>query len=72
MNTPRGFSTGYRDVDAYLQWRRKTRRLRKYGGPLLALLFMILAVVLIKQMNKPRDDLDSPPAKSSKRYRSVQ
>lgn len=72
MNTPRGISTGHRDVDAYLLWRRKTRRIRRYGGPLLALLFMILAGVLIKQMNKPRDDLDSPLAKSSKGYRSVQ
>lgn len=50
-------STGNSDLDAYLVWRRKTRLLRKYGGPMLAIVMLIIACTLIWQMSHPRFDV---------------
>ena len=49
--------TGSETIDRYLAMRRRTKWLRKYGGPLIALTFLVIAIVLITQMGQrwPKD-----------------
>lgn len=42
--------TGSPEVDSYLALRLRTRFLRRYGGPLLAIFFSVAAVALLWQM----------------------
>ncbi|MBL9145886.1 MAG: hypothetical protein JNM99_19560 [Verrucomicrobiaceae bacterium] len=64
MHSPSLIQTGDSSLDAYLLWRRKTRLLRKYGGPVIAIGFTILAAALLWQMGRtqPVDDPTEPLA----------
>lgn len=59
MNSHSILHSGNEQLDAYLLWRRKTRLLRKYGGPLLAIGFAIAALALLWQMNQPHIRIES-------------
>ena len=48
------FNTRHDDLYRFLSWRRKTRFLRHYGGPLLALLVFIACTHLIWQAHDHR------------------
>lgn len=47
VRTRGAFHTGDVELDNYLRRRRKTYRLRHYGGPILALLGVLVAAILI-------------------------
>jgi hypothetical protein len=51
--------SGDEQLDAYLLWRRKTRHLRRWGGPLLAITFAITALALLWQMSQPRARIET-------------
>lgn len=56
MNSPTVIYTGDSSLDAYLLRRRKTRLLRKYGGPVIAIAFTLLAAALLWQMGHSQPD----------------
>lgn len=56
MHSPSLLQTGDSSLDAYLLWRRKTRHLRKYGGPVIAIAFAILAAALLWKMGPNQAD----------------
>lgn len=50
MRTEPVMKTGLPDVDRYLERRRRTHQMRRHGGPIIALLGVILAALLIWQI----------------------
>ncbi len=61
MNSPSLIQTGDSSLDAYLLWRRKTRLLRKYGGPILAIAATLLAATLLWKMSHSQIDEPEEP-----------
>lgn len=61
MNSPSLIQTGDSSLDAYLLWRRKTRLLRKYGGPILAITATLFAATLLWQMSHSQPDEPEEP-----------
>lgn len=62
----RMFNTRHDDLYRFLSWRRKTRFLRRHGGPLLAFIVFIACIHLIWQAygQRSRNAKDSKPESS--------
>lgn len=54
----RMFNTQQDDLYRFLSWRKKTRFLRRYGGPLLALFVFIATLHFIWQAHRQRSPKD--------------
>lgn len=61
----RMFNTRHDDLYRFLSWRRKTRFLRRHGGPLLALLVFIATLHLIWQAHRQRSQKDNSSSMES-------
>jgi hypothetical protein len=60
------FRTRHDDkLRSFLSWRKKTRFIRHYGGPLLALVLLVVCVQLLWRI--PRHRHNSQPATENKK-----